>query len=373
MPESTAIPALDLGRAVSELRGEVEERWGRLLTAHAFVGGDEVRDFERAFAAYQEAEACVGVANGTDALLLALRVLGVEAGDEVLVPAFTFVATAATVRLVGGVPVFVDVEPHTLNLDLSAAAARVGERTVGLVGVHLYGNPFDLSAAVELCDRHGLWLLEDAAQAHGARYEGRRVGGHGRLATWSFYPSKNLGCFGDGGAVSGDDPQLLARLRRLADHGRSGHYHHDECGLNSRLDALQAAVLNCRLPSLDRANERRRAIAARYRRRLAGVGDLELLADTPGAEPVFHQFTLLTGERDQLREHLGGRGIGTGIHYPEALHRQPAFADLETPELPVAEAAGGRVLCLPIYPQLEDREVERVCVAVREYFGAPPG
>ncbi len=365
------MPQFDLGRAVARIEGEVRERWQRLLAKTSFVGGDEVSAFERAFAAYLEAPEAVGVANGTDALVLALRALDLAPGDEVIVPAFTFIATAAAVRLAGGRPVFADVEEATLNLDARSAGGLVGARTAGVIGVHLYGRPCDLAALGDLCSCRGLWLLEDAAQAHGARWQGARVGRFGRLATWSFYPSKNLGCFGDGGAVTGD-PQLLERLRRLANHGRIAHYEHGEVGTNSRLDALQAAVLACRLARLDEDNARRREIAAAYRAALGGVGDLRLLAEAPGVEPVHHQFTVLTGRRDELRSFLAERGIGTAIHYPLPLHLQPAFrGETGGLGLPVAERAAREVLCLPMFPELTDGEVERVCAGVREFFAAP--
>ena len=241
------IPAFDLSRAAKALESEVSGRWRALREQTRFVGGEEVEGFERDFAEYLAVGSCVGVANGSDALELAVRALGLSPGDEVIVPAFTFIATAAMVQLAGGVPVFADVEPETLNLDAASVAERIGDRTVGVIGVHLYGRPFSLSPILALCQEHDLWLIEDAAQAHGASIGGVPVGGSGALATWSFYPSKNLGCFGDGGAVTGSDVELMERVRRLADHGRIGHYRHGEAGRNSRLDSLQAAVLNSRL------------------------------------------------------------------------------------------------------------------------------
>lgn len=367
------VPILDLGRVRDRIQPELDRRWRGILEKTSFVLGDEVRELEAAFAAYLDVEACAGLANGTDALILALRVLGLEPGGEVLVPAFSFFATAEAVVLLGGTPVFVDVDPRTLNVDPADAASRITERTVGLIGVHLYGRPFDVDAVVGLCGRNGLWLVEDAAQAHGARWRGERVGGFGRLAAWSFYPTKNLGCFGDGGAVTGNEPVLVERVRRLGNHGQTGRYHHVAIGTNSRLDSLQAAVLNCRLPLLDADNERRRALAARYRERLAGRGDLALLDDPPEAEPVYHQMTVRTARRDDLQRHLAGRGIGAAVHYPSPLHHQPALAGLpgmgEPPELPVATAAAKEVLCLPIFPELRDEEVDAVCDAVCAFFG----
>lgn len=363
----TPVPQLDLSRSARRLEPELSQRWSSLVDRTAFIGGAEVRELEERFAGFLGAEAAVGVANGTDALVLALKALDVGPGDEVIVPAFSFVASASSVRLVGATPVFADVEPDTLNLDPQSVESRIGERTVGIVGVHLYGHPFSVDAMEEICRSHDIWLLEDAAQAHGARWRGRRVGTFGRLATWSFYPTKNLGCFGDGGAVSGER-ELVERVRLLANHGSRERYVHLEIGGNSRLDALQAAVLNLRLPLLEDDNTRRRELAARYRDGLAGLEGLELLAVREEAEPVFHQLTVLAERREELQAHLSAAGIGTAVHYPGALHRQPAFSDLVVGELPVAERAAARVLCLPMFAELRDDEVDAVCAAVREHL-----
>jgi dTDP-4-amino-4,6-dideoxygalactose transaminase len=368
------VPYLDLARARDRIAAELAERWQRVLAGTAFVLGDEVRELERGFAAYTGAAGCVGVANGTDALVVALKALALAPGDEVIVPAFTFFATAEAVVLAGGVPVCADVDPATLNLDPGDAAARVGPRTVGVIGVHLYGRPFDVPGLERLCARHGLWLVEDAAQAHGAALDGRRAGTFG-LAAWSFYPTKNLGCFGDGGAVTGPDAALVGRVRRLANHGQESRYHHLEIGTNSRLDSLQAAVLNCRLPKLEADNEARRRLAGRYRERLAGTGDLAFPEDPPGALCVYHQLAVRTARRDALQQHLAGLGIGSSVHYPVPVHRQPAMAALypRPPELPHAEAAARELLCLPMFPELTEEEVDRVCDAVGELFAAGPG
>ena len=375
MTTAKPVPTFTLSRAVERIRPQLERRWSNLLDSQSFVGGQEVASFEKAFAEFLEVPECVGVANGTDALSVAMKALGVAPGDEVIVPAFTFIATAATVSWLGGRPVFVDVEADTLNIDPAGVEERIGDRTVGVIGVHLYGNPFAVDELRALCDRHGLWLLEDAAQAHGARLGGRRVGSFGNLATWSFYPSKNLGCFGDGGAVSGHSSELLERVRRIANHGRTEHYFHGEIGVNSRLDALQAAVLNARLELIEDDNQRRRAIAARYRERLQRISALGMPGQRAEAEPVFHQFTLQLGERDELRSHLEAHGIGSAVHYPLSLHEQPAFSDLgmRPQELPIASAAGRRVLCLPMFAELTDSEVERVCDAVEGYFDRAVG
>ncbi len=367
------VPPFDLRRAAAGLAEPLAARWAEQVTAAAFIGGPEVERFETAFAGYLGAGGCVGVANGTDALIVALRSLGLEPGDEVVVPAFTFIATGSAVALAGGVPVFADVEPATLNLDPASVEARLTPRTVGVIGVHLFGRPFDVEAMGAMCRRKGLWMVEDAAQAHGARIGGRRVGTFGDLACWSFYPTKNLGAFGDAGAVTGSDPELLARVRRVANHGRTEHYLHGELGMNSRLDALQAAVLGLRLPRLDASNASRREIAGRYREALAGRDGIELLADPAGSEPVYHQFTLLAERRDALREHLAARGVGSAVYYPIPLHRQPALERFRPAglELPVSERAAERALSLPMFPELTDDEVESVVAAVESYFASP--
>ncbi len=363
------IPPIDLGRAHRRIESALADRWRRILESSAFVLGPEVQELERSFAEVTGAAGCVAVANGTDALLVALRALDVQPGDEVLVPAFSFFATAEVVVLAGARPIFCDVDPRTLNLDAADAEARVTAATVGIIGVHLYGRPFDVAGLCGLAERRGLWLVEDAAQAHGASLDGRRVGSIGQLAGWSFYPTKNLGCFGDGGAVTGPDAELLARVRRLANHGQAGRYHHLEVGTNSRLDSLQAAVLNCRLPSLEADNDRRREIACRYHGGLTGLGDLRFPEDPPGSRCVYHQYTVRTTRRDELMAHLHQREIFASVHYPSALHQQPALAGLgEPPSLPHAEAAAREVLCLPIFPELTNEEVDRVVAAVRDFY-----
>jgi dTDP-4-amino-4,6-dideoxygalactose transaminase len=367
-----AVPAFDLARAYQRIAPQLDVRWRAICATTSFILGPAVKEFEAAWAGYLGAGGAVGVANGTDALVVGLRALGLRPGDEVVVPAFTFFATAEAVVLAGGVPVFADVDPSTLNIDLADAAARVTDRTVGLIGVHLYGRPFDVEAARALCQRRGLWLMEDAAQAQGAAWKGRRVGSFGELAAWSFYPSKNLGCFGDGGAVTGNDAALLERVRRVANHGQVARYEHVEVGTNSRLDALQAAVLSCRLELLEQDNARRRELACKYYGALAGVGELTLPQDPPETVCVYHQLTVRTRRRAELMRHLAARGIGHAIHYPDPLHRQSAFAPASgsPARLPVAEAAAAEVLSLPMFPELTDAEYEEAVGAVRAFYGA---
>jgi dTDP-4-amino-4,6-dideoxygalactose transaminase len=364
------IPILDLKRARQRIASELEQRWARILDENSYILGPEVREFEKNFAEFLELSSCVAVANGTDALVLALRALGMKPGDEVIVPAFSFFATAEAVAWLGGIPVFADVDPETLNLDPSDAAARVTERTVGILGVHLYGRPFDVDAILALCAKHGIWLIEDAAQAHGARWKGTRVGGFGQLAAWRFYPTKNLGCFGDGGAVTSQDADLARQVHLLANHGQTSRYHHTLVGVNSRLDSLQAAVLNCRLASLEQDNTRRRELACRYYGGLNGLGDIRLPPDREGVTCVYHQLTIRTEKRDALMEHLKTQGIASSVHYPSTLDRQPAMEGVVPPgDFPIAGAAAREVLCLPMYPELTNEEVERVCEGVRGFFG----
>jgi dTDP-4-amino-4,6-dideoxygalactose transaminase len=366
------VPILDLARVHRRIAPQLEERWRLVLSESSFILGPEVREFEAAFAAYLGVEACAALANGTDALVLALRALGLRPGDEVIVPSFSFFATAEAVLLLGGVPVFADVDPETLNFDSEDAARRVTERTVGILPVHLYGRPIDVDAALALCEKRGLWMIEDAAQAQGAAWKGKRVGGFGRLAAWSFYPTKNLGCFGDGGAVTGNDKDVVAQVHRLSNHGQTSRYHHTEVGTNSRLDSLQAAVLNCRLALLEEDNTRRRELACRYHGALAGVGDLRLAPDPPGALSVYHQFTVRTARRDELKKYLESRGIASAVHYPLPIHHQPVMQGRPgaQEDLPVSTAAAREVLCLPIFPELTNEEHQQVCAAVRELFGA---
>ncbi len=364
------VPVFDLTAAIAEIESDLRRRWSALLDSKQFVGGAEVADFEAEFARFLGAFGAVGVGNGTDALILALRALGAGPGDEVLVPAFTFAATASTVAWVGARPVFVDVETETLNLDPELLEEARTDRTVGVVGVHLYGLPCAVERIAGWCRKRGLWLIEDAAQAHGARVGERPVGSFGDLATWSFYPSKNLGCFGDGGAITGHRAELVERARLLANHGAPRRYDHHEIGTNSRLDAFQAAVLACRLPLLEGKNERRRELAGRYRSALEEVAGIGLLEDRGS---VFHQFAILVEGRDELQAHLAARGIGTAIHYPAALPDQPCFRE-EPAEgdgaFRVARRAARNALCLPMYPEMSDVDADFVVGAIRDFFAA---
>jgi dTDP-4-amino-4,6-dideoxygalactose transaminase len=355
------VPFLDLHRLHADLREPLDLAWRSVLGHGRFIGGPEVETFETAFARYCEAEHCVGVGNGTDALELILAGLGIGPGDEVIVPTNTFVATAEAVVAVGARPRFVDVLPDTLLIDPDAAAAAIGPRTAALMAVHLFGQMADMPALSALTARHGLALIEDAAQAHGARFAGRRAGSGGIAAGFSFYPGKNLGALGDGGAVVSNDSELVARIRRLAEHGRSraDRHLHEVSGRNSRLDTLQAALLQVKLPGLDEANSARVAAVELYRKGLPAW--CAPVAVHPHAEPVHHLAVVQVPDRTGATRALDEAGIGWGVHYPVPCHRQPAFAEFATEPLPVAEAAAEHILSLPLSPTLTAEQIDRVC------------
>lgn len=367
------VPVSDTKRQYHTLRQELDAAIHRVLDRSWFILGAEVAAFEAEFAAYLEVAQAIGVGNGTDAIELALRALDIGPGDEVIVPALTAAFTALAISRAGATPVFADVEPRTANLDPTAVTARITPRTKAIVPVHLYGAPADLDALGALATRHGLALIEDAAQAHGARYHGRRVGGFGHCACFSFYPSKNLGAYGDGGAVTTNDAALAARVRRLRDGGQAGRYNHVECGVNSRLDELQAAVLRVKLAHLDTANASRREQAARYDRALTG-SRLTLPVALPATTPVYHLYATRVAHtrRADLAAFLQARGISTQIHYPVPVHLQPAYAHLgyQVGDLPQAEAWAREELSLPLFPELTVAELQRVIEAVQAWHGA---
>ena len=361
---SAAVAFLDLAQVHAELREPLDRAWRTVLEHGRFVGGSEVASFEAAFAQYCEVRHCAGVANGTDALELILAGLRIGPGDEVIVPTNTFVATAEAVVAVGATPRFVDVLPDTLLVDPDAVAAAVGPRTAAVIVVHLFGQMVDMTALSALAERHGLALVEDAAQAHGARFAGRRAGSWGVAGAFSFYPGKNLGALGDGGAVVSNDSALIDDIRRLADHGRSrvDRYAHEVSGRNSRLDTLQAALLEVKLPRLDAANRARAAAVQRYREELPA--SCVPLAVHPAAEPVYHLAVVQVPDRAAATKALDDAEVGWGVHYPVPCHLQPAFAAYATGSLPVAEAAAARILSLPLHPALTAAQVGDVCTVL---------
>ncbi len=366
-----AVPFTDLGATTRDVRAEVDAAWKELLSESDFVGGAAVERFEQDWARYCGSAEAVGVGNGTDALVLALRALGIGAGDEVVVPANTFVATAEAVVLAGARPRFADVDPGTLLMTADTLAAALTPRTAAVVAVHLYGQTADMDALGAAAG--GLPIIEDAAQAHGATWRERPAGSMGRLGCFSFYPGKNLGAFGDAGAVVTDDAELAATLRTLRNHGRTeGHHRHDLVGVNSRLDTLQAAVLSAKLPRLDGWTAARRAIADRYREALGG-GETRLVDVAPGAAPVHHLAVALTDDRDGLRDVLARRGVATAVHYPVPCHLQAAYRCYADGPLPVAESAAARIVSLPLFPHMSGEQVGAVCDALVAWTGGRTG
>lgn len=367
-PETLApVPFMSLERHHLPIAEELRRAFDEVLADGGFVLGGEVAEFEREFASYCGVEHCVGVGSGTAALTLALIASGVGRGDEVIVPAHTFIASALAVVHAGAVPVFCDVQMETGLIDAESAAESIGPRTAAIVAVHLYGQVCEMDAVCSLAARHGLVVIEDAAQAHGARRDGRRAGSFGDAAAFSFYPSKNLGALGDGGAICSDDEQIAARARRLRNLGQAEKGVHLEAGMNERLDGIQAAMLRIKLRRLDGWNASRRALAATYREALGG--SCEPVAEDPRGESVYHLFPVRIGARDEVRGLLAERGVGTGVHYWPAVHRQPPFAELPG-EVEPALASAGRwseeELSLPIFPELSEAEVLSVAESLHD-------
>lgn len=349
------VPFVDLKAGVAELREEYIASVVKVLDSAYFVGGPTVDEFEADFAAFTGVEHAIAVSSGTDALVLALRSLGVRRGDEVITAPNSFFATAEAISNVGATPVFADVREDTLTIDPDQVRSAITERTRAIVPVHLFGQMADLEAIEEIAEQHGITVLEDAAQAHGAARNDRRAGSAGKAAAFSFYPAKNLGAFGEGGAITTNDAAVARAARQLRDHGQAGKHNHLFIGYNARLDAIKCACLSVSLAHLDRANQRRRAVAAAYRERLNGVSGVELIAEDDNSECVYHLFVVRVSDRDRVRAELAEKGIATAIHYPVPIHLQPAYSGLGLApgSYPVAERAADEILSLPMYPQLD--------------------
>jgi dTDP-4-amino-4,6-dideoxygalactose transaminase len=364
------VPFLDLRRVHLELRSELDAAYRRAMDSGWYILGQEVMEFEREFAAYCGARHCVGVGNGLDALTLILRGYDIGPGDEVIVPSNTYIATWLAVSRTGAQPVPVEPDPATFNLDPARIEQAITPRTRAIIPVHLYGLPAEMDAINGLMRPRGLKVIEDAAQAHGARYRGRRAGSLGDAAGFSFYPSKNLGAFGDGGAVVTDDARLAERVAAFRNYGSRKRNEHEVQGCNSRLDELQAALLRVRLRHLDEWNERRRACARLYASLLSGTR-LSLPSDQPGTEHAWHLYVIRAAQRDALQRALEARGVTTLIHYPVPPHLQPAYQDLGLREgaLPISEAMHREVLSLPIGPHVSEDEVRYVATAVAQCIG----
>lgn len=364
------IPLVDLQAQYRALKPEIDAAMQAVIDSSAFINGPQVKSFEAAFAAFCGARHAVGCQSGTAALHLALLACGIGPGDEVIVPSMTFIATAEMIGRLGARPVFADVDARTANLDPAALEGAITKHTRAVIPVHLYGQPAEMDAILEIARRHGLRVIEDAAQAHGAEYRGRRVGTMGDAATFSFYPGKNLGAYGDAGAVVTDDESIARQVRLLRNHGRQTKYTHECEGFNYRLDTLQAAVLEVKLRHLESWNDARRQWAGRYRSSLAGL-PLELPYEPDHVRAVYHLFVVRVRRRDQVLAHLKARGIEAGVHYPVPLHMQPAYSHLgyRPEDLPVSRAIADEVLSLPLYPEMSDAHLDAVTGALREALG----
>jgi dTDP-4-amino-4,6-dideoxygalactose transaminase len=368
-----AVPMVDLKAQLQRIRAEVDAAVERVISSTQFIQGEDCRRLEEEFAAYCGAGHACAVANGTDALILALRAYGVGPGDEVVTVANTFIATGEAILLNRATPVFVDVDPATFTMDAAQAEKAITPRTRVILPVHLYGHPADMDAINALAGRHGLPVLEDAAQAHGAEVGGRRAGSLGHAACFSFYPGKNLGACGDAGMVTSSDADFVARVRRIANHGGgASKYDNVVLGTNSRLDTLQAAILRVKLRHLDEWNQERRERVRAYREALADVPGVILPSERAGARSAWHLFTIRARDRDALADHLKARGIATAIHYPRPIHLQPAMAPAggRAGDLPVSEQVCREVLCLPLYPELPLPDLQRIAAEVRAFCTA---
>jgi len=360
------IPFVNLKAQYETLKDEVAEAIRGILDSARFIGGDAVALFEKDFAAYCQVRYARGVANGTDALHLALRALGIGHGDEVITTANTFIATAAAIVATGARPVFVDIDPDTHTIDPTMIERALTSHTRAIIPVHIFGQPAEMDAIKEIARRRAIYVIEDAAQAHGAEYQGVRTGALGDIACFSFYPAKNLGCYGDGGAITTNTSAIAERIARLRDHGRTTHYTHAEIGFNSRLDALQAAVLRVKLRRLDDWNASRRRAAQWYAAELAQSG-IKTPFVRQGSAHVYHLYVIETDKRDSMQSKLEEAGVETGIHYPLPLHLQPAFHYLgyKRGDLPCCEATAARLLSLPMFPELGRDQVRRIGTVAR--------
>ena len=366
----TTVPFVDLGAQYATIREEIDPAIARVISECNYVLGPQVEEFERAFASFAGCEHAIGVGSGLDALRLALMGLDVGPEDEVILPANTYIATALAVSAVGARPVLVDCDPTTYNIDPGLVEPAITPRTKVIVPVSLTGQSADMDPLLDIAREHGLQVVEDAAQAHGASYKGHPCGSSGTAGCFSFYPGKNLGAYGDGGMVTTNDGELATRLRRLRNYGQEAKYHHTEKGLNARLDTLQATVLSVKLRHLPEWNEARAARANAYREALGGLGDLDFQRNAAYSTHVYHLFVMETERREALQEHLRRAGVQTGIHYPVPIHRQPAYEDLGYAEgdFPQAERLAKRMLSLPMYPELSFDHIRRIAEEIGAFF-----
>lgn len=366
------IPFVDLHENYKRISDRIDRELAEVINQTSFIGGDKLAEFERNFADYIGVEHGVGVASGTDAIFLGLKAAGIGVGDEVITVSNTFVSTVDGIIHNGARPRFVDIDADTYTMDPNRVEEAVNEDTKAIMPVHLYGQPADLNPLREIANKHDLLLIEDAAQAHGARYEGKRVGSIGDLAFFSFYPSKNLGAFGDGGLVATDNDDMAEQIRMLREYGESTKYEHQEVGYNSRLDTLQAAVLDAKLPELDQWNEERRDAAALYNDLLA---DIPILTPdcAPFSDHIYHLYVIQTknkSERRALKNHLEQNGVSTGIHYPIPVHEQPSYQqmDYKFADLQTTQKTSRRILSLPMYPEIEKNEIRYIVDKIETFY-----
>ena len=367
----SSIPLVDLKAQYAAIKPEIQAAINEVLDSAQFINGPAVADFERRFAEFCGAGFAVGVGNGTDALTLALKALGVGDGDEVITTANTFIATAEAIVAVGAAPVFVDVDPLHFNMTPEGFSAAITPRTKAVIPVHLYGQTAPIAEIVDIAKRRSIKVIEDAAQAHGAEYNVRRAGSWGDAATFSFYPAKNLGAYGDAGAVVTNNKEVATRARMLRDHGRTDKYLHEYIGVNSRLDTLQAAILGVKLAHMDEWNDARRAIAAKYDAALSEFAWLTLPAGIASGRHIYHLYVIQCARREELRLYLSDNGIGVGIHYPVPLHLQPAFRSLGygAGDFPVAERLADSILSIPMYPEMTATQQRRIVQAIGAFGG----
>ena len=363
------IPMVDLKRQYARLKTSIDRAVSEALESTQFILGPQVGKLEEEVAAYHSLPYAVGCANGTDALLLALRACGIGAGDEIITTPFTFIATAEVAAQIGARPVFVDIRPDTFNIDPEKITARITARTKAIVPVHLFGHPADMAPIMDIARRHHLKVIEDCAQAFGARYQGQSVGTIGDAGCFSFFPSKNLGCYGDGGIVITRQEEVATKIRMLRNHGSAVRYYHSEVGYNSRLDEIQAAILRVKLPEIDDANECRRRHAAAYSSAIRRA-DTILPVERAGCRHVYHQFTIRSKKRQVLADELQKAGIASAIYYPVPLHQQDVFLNMYATKesLPVAESCAADVLSLPMFPELTAEEIRLIADVINHVF-----
>ena len=364
------IPFLDLKAQYSSIKEDIDQAIESTISNSAFIGGEALAKFNDEFASYVGTDYAIGVGNGTDALIIALKALGIRGGDEVIVPANSFIATSEAVTAAGGTVVFVDCHPDYYTIDVEKIEEKINSNTKVIIPVHLYGQPADMDRIVDLAKKYNLEILEDCAQAHGAKYKGRSVGTMGDIATFSFYPGKNLGAYGDGGAIVTNCSELFRSCKMYANHGRIDKYNHEFEGINSRLDGMQAAILRVKLKQLNEWNSCRNRIAKQYIQKLKGIAELSIPVELDDTFPVYHLFVVRSEIRDELQKFLKDNGIDTGVHYPIGLPYLKAYEymDHSSEDFPITYNYQTKLLSLPIFPEMSDEMIEYVCSKIEEFY-----